>query len=372
MLTQEHILNALRDVKDPDLNRDIVTLDFVKNIKICGGNVSFEIELTTPACPVKEKLQTEAEAKVKALPGVEAVRVAMTSQVRAASAHGKSPLLTQVKNVIAVASGKGGVGKSTVSVNMALALAASGAKVGLMDADVYGPSMGMMLGLDQSPEVTADKKIVPLKKYDLEVISMGVLAGPDTPVIWRGPMVSNLIQQFLSVVAWGPLDYMIIDLPPGTGDIQLTLTQQAPLAGAVIVTTPQDISLLDARKGLLMFDQVRVPVLGIVENMSTFICGHCRKPTDIFGTGGGKKLSEFFGLPLLGQIPLDPNIVIGGDRGTPLYLQHPKSVAAMAYREAAQNMAAELSVINSTQYALPSDFKLIWKSPEQRTAGAAP
>ncbi|OGQ56890.1 MAG: hypothetical protein A3I75_02855 [Deltaproteobacteria bacterium RIFCSPLOWO2_02_FULL_50_16] len=269
--------------------------------------------------------------------------------------------LRQVKNVIAVASGKGGVGKSTVSVNLALALAQSGAKVGLMDADIYGPSMGMMMGLYETPEVTPDKRLVPLEKYGLQVISMGVLSGPDTPVIWRGPMVSNMIQQFLSVVAWGALDYMIIDLPPGTGDVQLTLTQQAPLAGAVIVTTPQDISLLDARKGLLMFDQVQVPVIGVIENMSTFICQHCQKPTDIFGKGGGRRISDFFGVPFLGQIPIDPSIVVGGDSGSPLLIHQPDSQAAHAFRWAAENMAAELSVLNAALYTLPSDFKLVWK-----------
>ncbi|OGQ67932.1 MAG: hypothetical protein A3F89_03385 [Deltaproteobacteria bacterium RIFCSPLOWO2_12_FULL_50_11] len=269
--------------------------------------------------------------------------------------------LRQVKNVIAVASGKGGVGKSTVSVNLALALAQSGAKVGLMDADIYGPSMGMMMGLYETPEVTPDKRLVPLEKYGLQVISMGVLSGPDTPVIWRGPMVSNMIQQFLSVVAWGALDYMIIDLPPGTGDVQLTLTQQAPLAGAIIVTTPQDISLLDARKGLLMFDQVQVPVIGVIENMSTFICQHCQKPTDIFGKGGGRRISDFFGVPFLGQIPIDPSIVVGGDSGSPLLIHQPDSQAAHAFRWAAENMAAELSVLNAALYTLPSDFKLVWK-----------
>jgi ATP-binding protein involved in chromosome partitioning len=270
-------------------------------------------------------------------------------------------ILSQVQHVIAVASGKGGVGKSTVSVNLALALAATGAKVGLMDADVYGPSMAMMLGLEHPPEVTQTQQIIPLKKHGLEVISMGVLSTPNSPIVWRGPMVSNLIQQFLSTVKWSVLDYLIIDLPPGTGDVQLTLTQNAPLSGAVIVTTPQDISLLDARKGLMMFDQVHVPVLGVVENMSTFVCGHCQKSTDIFGSGGGNKISQFFGVPFIGQIPLDPRIVQGGDTGTPLFLEHPDSEPAKAFRKIAQNMVTELEIINAAEYTLPKDFKLVWQ-----------
>lgn len=338
------VLSALRRVMDPDLGRDIVSLDFVKDVKIEGGRVSFKVELTTPACPVKEKLRSESVEAVRSIPGVETVDVAMTARVRrAGAAAAPGAPLGDVRNIVAVASGKGGVGKSTVSINLALALRDSGASVGLLDADVYGPSMAMMFGLEGSPAMGDDQKFVPMEGHGVKVMSMGVLLDPDRPVIWRGPMVHNLLQQFVGQVAWGPLDYLVIDLPPGTGDAQLSLSQIVPISGAVIVTTPQDISLLDARKGLQTFRQLRVPVLGIVENMSTFVCPHCGERTDIFRRGGGRRASEELGVPFLGEIPIDPRVAVGGDEGTPILVSVPDSPVAVAFRDIAGQVAAALS-----------------------------
>jgi ATP-binding protein involved in chromosome partitioning len=289
---------------------------------------------------------------------VTAVDVNMTANVTGRAFSGKAAM-PGVKNVIAVASGKGGVGKSTTAVNLALALAERGARVGLMDADVYGPSIPMMMGVQKRPKMTEEKKILPIEAHGLATMSMGYLSDEKTPVIWRGPMVSGLIQQFMSVVEWGNLDYLVIDLPPGTGDIQLTLCQQAPLAGAVIVTTPQDVSLLDARKGLKMFEQVNVPVLGLIENMSFFVCGHCGQRTEIFRHGGGQEEAVRLNVPFLGEIPLDPEVVIGGDEGQPILLRSPKSPVAEAYRKVASAMAAQLSIANANAPA-QSNVTFTW------------
>ena len=344
-VTEEEILAVLKTVEDPDLHRDIVSLGFVKELKIQGGKASFKVELTTPACPVKDKLKAECESKVKALPGVQEVAVEMTASVRRANPAG-GPVLADVKNVVAVASGKGGVGKSTTAINLAMALRQAGASVGLLDADVYGPSMAMMFGIEDKPAITAEKKIIPLDGYGVKVMSMGFLSDPMKPVIWRGPMVHGLLQQFLRDVEWGALDYLVIDLPPGTGDAQLSISQIASISGAVIVTTPQDVSLLDARKGLLMFRQMRVPVLGIVENMSYFACPHCGERTDIFRHGGGRRASEELGVPFLGEIPIDPAVVVGGDQGKPIVVERPDSPAATAYAALAGQVAAQLSKLS--------------------------
>ncbi len=346
-ITESQVLDALKKVEDPDFNQDIVSLGFVKDVKIEGDSVSFRIVLTTPACPVKERFKTQAEEAVRqALPQVKGVEVIMDAQVVQGS---RAPLienlLPQVKNVIAVASGKGGVGKSTVAANLAAALAQTGAKVGLLDADIYGPSMGLMLGVTERPKVNeAEQKMYPVKAHGIEVMSLGFLLDPDTPVIWRGPMVMKALEQLLKDVAWPELDYMIVDLPPGTGDAQLTLTQKVPLSGAVIVTTPNEVALIDARKGLAMFQKVNVPVLGIVENMSWFVCPHCQGVSDIFSRGGGERTARETGVPFLGEIPLEPSVRMAGDGGRPVVLASPTSPVAGAFKELAGSMARQASI----------------------------
>jgi ATP-binding protein involved in chromosome partitioning len=344
-ITHEAVLDALRHVMDPDLQRDIVALGFVKDLSIQGGVVSFRIELTTPACPVKADMEREARARVQALAGVQEVRVAMDAKVPASPASSGAAILPGVRHTVAVASGKGGVGKSTVAVNVAVALAETGARVGLLDADIYGPSIPIMLGLRQSqPEVRAGK-LVPLERFGVRMMSIGFIAGEETPVIWRGPMVSKLVQQFLADVEWGELDYLIVDLPPGTGDAQLTLSQAAPLAGAIIVTTPQAVALEDVKRGVRMFEKVNVPVIGIVENMATFICPHCGTRHDIFSHGGGAEAAQEFEVPFLGEIPIDPSVRVGGDSGIPVVVGHPTSPVAEAFRQVAGRAARELSIL---------------------------
>ena len=344
ILNEEAVLEVLGTVQDPDLNRDIVTLGFIKDLAIEGAKVSFKVELTTPACPVKEQLKAECFTKVSGIPGVEEVDIEMTAQPRQANPGG-GPTLPGVKNIIAVASGKGGVGKSTTAINIALALKISGAEVGLVDADVYGPSMAMMFGVSGQPEMSPNNKIIPLEGHGVKVMSMGFLSDSDRPVIWRGPMVHQLIRQFTADVEWGELDYLVVDLPPGTGDAQLSMSQVVSMSGAVIVTTPQDVSLIDARKGLKMFEQLKVPVLGIVENMSYFICPNCDERHEIFSHGGGRKTAEELGVDYLGEVPIDPAVVKGGDEGQPIVVADPQSPAAVAYTEVAGRVAARLSIL---------------------------
>lgn len=359
---QTKVWTALKTVQDPDLHKNIVDLGFVKNLKIDQGKVSFDVELTTPACPVKEQLKKECYEKVRAIEGVKEVEVNMTANVRATE-HSQ-PVLTDVKNIIAVASGKGGVGKSTVAANLACALALTGAKVGVMDGDIYGPSMPKMLGIPVTPPRGGENnKIYPHEKFGIKVISAGFLTEEGQPLMLRGPMLGGIIQQFLQNVEWGPLDYLVIDLPPGTGDVQLTLTQRAPLSGGVIVTTPQEISLIDAEKGVKMFQQVKVPVLGIVENMSWFQTEDSDKKYYIFGKGGGQKLAEKFGVPLLGQIPIIPKIVEGGDTGMPITMSDPESPAGLAYRQLAEKVAARISIHQFQKgERIDAGFELAWKS----------
>lgn len=346
-VTEEQVLNVLKTVKDPDLHRDIVSLGFVRDLEVKNGSVKFNLELTTPACPVKDQLKQECESKIRGLGGVSTVQLTMSAAVRGRPQFEQAAVLPGVRNIIAIASGKGGVGKSTVTANLALALARTGAKVGLLDCDVYGPSMPLMFGLvGRQPEVTPDQKIIPLEAHGIRLMSIGFLTSEKTPVIWRGPMVHQIIQQFLTRVVWGKLDYLMLDLPPGTGDTQLTLTQSAPLSGAVIVTTPQEVSLIDARKGLLMFQKVNVPVLGLIENMSYFACPDCGKVSEIFRSGGGDKMSEELQVPLLGQIPIDPAIVETGDQGTPMVAAKPDSQTAKIYQLIAGAIAAQMSIAN--------------------------
>jgi len=359
-VSESDVLGALRPIMDPDFNKSIVELGFVKQLRIDGGVVSFSIELTTPACPVKAEFERAARERVLALEGVSEVNVTMTANTRGRDFGGSSAdVLPGVKNTIAVASGKGGVGKSTAAINLALALRDSGAAVGVLDADVYGPSLPLLTGVRGRPEVRG-KQLVPHVAHGMKVMSMGFLVDDDSPVIWRGPMVHGLVKQFLTDVDWGKLDYLVIDMPPGTGDAALTLTQQAPLGGAIIVTTANDLSLIDARKGLKMFQSVEVPVLGIVENMSYFT------PPDlpdrkyyIFGKGGGRRTAEELGVPFLGEIPIDPRIVEGGDAGVPIVVQIPDSPAAKVFRELAGTVARKLAVLADRTPAI-ADANITW------------
>ena len=362
-ITESAVLEALKTVKDPDLGRDIVSLGFVKNIQIRNGQVKFDIELTTPACPVREQLKEESRLKVSQLPGVSDVQVTMSSQVRGRANFEQAKVLPGVRNVIAVASGKGGVGKSTVTANLALALAKTGAKVGLLDCDIYGPSMPIMFGVQgKQPQVTPEQKILPLDVQGIRLMSIGFLTGENTPIIWRGPMVHQILQQFLTRVEWGELDYLVLDLPPGTGDAQLTLTQSAALTGAVIITTPQEVSLIDARKGLQMFQKVNVPVLGLIENMSYFACPDCGKVVHIFRKGGGEKMSAELGVPLLGEIPIEPDIAETGDMGLPIVAAKPDSKIAKIYQIISSAVAAQLSIVNMKEAASAPAIDIKWET----------
>ena len=348
-ITKESVTGALRNVYDPDLKKDLVTLNMVKDIKLKGNDVFVSVELTTPACPLKDQIKQDCIDEIKKqIPAVNKVEIEMTANVTAKKDSQKASMLPGVKNTIAIASGKGGVGKSTVAVNLAIALSMEGAKVGLIDADIYGPSVPMMLGITEQPKVyqdTATAKMIPLENYGIKVMSIGFFE-EDAPVIWRGPMASGAIKQFMSDVQWDELDYLIFDLPPGTGDIQLTLVQSIPLSGAVIVTTPQNVSLIDVRKSLRMFQRVNVPILGIVENMSYFIAPDSGKKYDIFGTGGGEKLSKELSVPLLGAVPIDQNIREGGDKGKPIVFSEPESNQAKKFVEICRNLAAQISINN--------------------------
>ena len=344
MVTETAVLGALMAVKDPDLHQDIVTLGFVKNLRIDGGRVSFSIELTTPACPVKDQMRDQSHALVSALPGVTAVDVEMTASVRAAAAAdgGRAPV-EGVKNVIAVGAGKGGVGKTTVAVNLALALAKCGSRVGMIDGDIYGPNVPLMLGINE--QLTTDgRKILPAEKYGIQVISMGFMTTDDSAVIWRGPMLHGAIQQFFREVRWNDLDYLVVDMPPGTGDVALSLSQTVAVAGAVVVSTPQLVSLADSRRAVRMYQKLSIPTLGIIENMSHFVCPNCQHEADIFGHGGAQTMAEQMNVPFLGRIPIYQPIREGGDTGNPLVLSEPDSPAAKAFMAAAERVAAEVSI----------------------------
>lgn len=343
-LDEEKVLNALRVVKDPDLQRDVVALGFVKNLKIEGAGVSFDLELTTPACPVKDQLKAEAKRAVSAIPGVENVSVQMTFKVTSKLPSQARTLIPDVRNTIAVASGKGGVGKSTVAANLAVALMKCGAKVGLMDADVYGPSIPILMGASEAPQVTQNR-ILPPVAQGVKMISMGYFLPKNEAVIWRGPMLHKMIQQFLGEVEWGELDYLVIDLPPGTGDIQLSLCQTIPLTGAVIVSTPQDLALEVASKAIAMFLKLQTPILGIVENMSYYLCPHCGQREEIFGHGGARAASQRLGYPFLGEIPLNPAIRRSSDSGHPVVLES-ETTNSQAFLDVASATAAQVSIAN--------------------------
>ncbi len=370
-VTKEQVLEALRQVHDPDLHKDIVTLGFVTQCSTCDGVVKATINLTTPACPVKDQLKAQAEAVVRAIPGVKAVNIEMTAVSQAPSGPPRK-IAPDIRHIVAVSSGKGGVGKSTVAVNLACALAKTGAKVGLVDCDVYGPDVPMMMGLGGEPQ-TKDGKLAPKVRHGVSTMSIGYLLDEDKPVIWRGPMVHKLIEQFLGDVAWGPLDYLLVDMPPGTGDAQLSLAQIVPLTGAVLVTTPQAVSTFDVNKAVSMFKQVNVPILGIVENMAGYaieglvegaqpgqrvrlamggedvvlqvdIEGRFATVVDVFGSGGAEKLAKKHGFPILGSIPLNPIVRAGGDAGEPVVIGAPRSLVAQRFAEIAGRVAQRVAI----------------------------
>jgi ATP-binding protein involved in chromosome partitioning len=343
--SESQVLDALRVVQDPDLRRDIVALDFVKQVAISAdGRVSFAIELTTPACPVKDQLKEQARQAVAALPGVTAVDIEMTSSVRSSGAvTGQRQPLPGVKNIIAVGAGKGGVGKTTMAVNLALSLVQRGGRVGLLDADIYGPNVPIMLGV-QAPLETDGQKIVPIEKHGLHTVSMGFLAGDSDPVIWRGPMLHGVLRQFLQDVAWPALDYLVVDMPPGTGDVALSLSQYVAVTGAVVVTTPQTVSVADSRRAIQMYRKLSIPVLGVVENMSYFACPSCATETDLFGRGGGQRLAEQLEVPFLGAVPVAEPVRAGGDVGMPIVLSDPEHVVARAITRVAEQVAAQVSI----------------------------
>ena len=353
VLTDAAVLEALRQVRDPDLHKDIVSLGFVKHLAVDRGSVAFTIELTTPACPVKDLMREQARAAVAALPGVSSVAIEMTAAVRSvsATATGRAPV-EGVKNVIAVGAGKGGVGKTTVAVNIAAALAARGSKVAIVDGDMYGPNVPIMLGLKTRLE-TDGEKIVPAERYGLQVVSMGFLTDDDAPVIWRGPMLHGAIQQFFRDVRWRAIDYLIVDLPPGTGDVALSLSQSVPVAGAVLVTTPQTVAVADTRRATQMYRKLHIPVLGLIENMSHFVCPGCGRESDPFGRGGGEALAREVGAPFLGYVPLHEPVRVAGDVGVPIVLSDPSSSAAQALIAAAERVAQQVSIASFGGRAIP-------------------
>jgi ATP-binding protein involved in chromosome partitioning len=363
-VSASQVLDALRPIIDPDFQKSIVDLGFIKDLRVDGDSVSFAIELTTPACPVKDEFKRAAHERVLALEGVDNVAVTMTANTRQTTRQGGASdehvNLPGVKNIIAIASGKGGVGKSTTAINLALTLRDQGAEVGILDADVYGPSLALLTGAKGRPDTTPDRKIMPLIGQGMKLMSMAFFMNDDTPVIWRGPMVHGLIKQFLTDVQWGELDYLIVDMPPGTGDAALTLTQMAPLSGAVIVTTANDLSLIDARKGLQMFEKVGVPILGIVENMSYFT------PSDqpdrkyhIFGRGGGERVSKELNVAFLGEVPIDPRIAEDGDLGKPIVTSQPDSPSSVAFKRIAGEVVRKVAML-AVQSPPVADANITW------------
>ncbi len=345
---ESQVWDALRTIRYPGMSRDIVSFGFVREVVAASDRVTVVLEMSTHNPTAAEEVQAAAEGVLRALPGVAEANVELrvsrppSRQEAAQRAISRDPgLLPAVEHVVAVASGKGGVGKSTIAANLAVRLAQLGLRTGLLDADIYGPSLPLMFGLSGRPQVRG-QQMIPFFKFGTKLMSLGFLVELDTPVIWRGPMVMKALEQMLGQVEWGSLDYLIVDLPPGTGDAQLTLTQKVPLSGAVIVTTPQDVALIDARKGLAMFRKVNVPVLGIVENMAGFVCPHCGEVTDVFKRGGGERTADVLGCPFLGRIPLDPAIVQGGDAGEPIVVAQPDGVHAEAFRQVSEAVIAEI------------------------------
>jgi ATP-binding protein involved in chromosome partitioning len=347
-ITESMVLDALRQVQDPDLRRDIVALGFVQGIEIEGGSVSFRVELTTPACPVKEQLQSECEAVVRALDGVTDVRVEMTAQVRSRKTE-SADLIPGVKHCVAIASGKGGVGKSTVSVNLAIALAEQGARVGLLDADVYGPSIPMMMGAADLKPLTVDSKIVPIERHGVQMMSIGFLLEEGQAVLWRGPMVAGTLKQLLQDVAWGELDYLLVDLPPGTGDAPMSLAQLAPLTGVVIVSTPNAVAASIAGKAAALFRRLNSPILGVIENMAEYACPSCGTVARIFRGMSGEELATQLKVPYMGSIPIDPSVGECSEEGEPSFVRDPSCASSNAVRKIAGELARQISISSMTR-----------------------
>jgi ATP-binding protein involved in chromosome partitioning len=343
---ENRVWELLKGVTFPGMSRDIVSFGFVDGVQVSDGRVEVGLAISTHHRDRADQVRDQVEATLREAEVADEVVVSLQAPTPPSSAQdavAQDPdLIPDVQHVVAVASGKGGVGKSTVSANLSIALAQAGYRVGLLDADIYGPSMPMMFGISEQPLVERER-LIPFEKYGVRLMSLGFVLDDDTPVIWRGPMVMRAVEQLLADVEWGPLDYLIVDLPQGTGDAQLTISQKVPLSGAVIVTTPQDISLIDARKGLAMFQKVNVPVVGIIENMSTFVCPHCGETTDVFKRGGGERTAEFLGCSFLGRIPLDPAIVEGGDSGEPIVVSQPEGPHADSFRSVAEAVVVEVS-----------------------------
>ncbi|MEI6045787.1 MAG: Mrp/NBP35 family ATP-binding protein [Chloroflexota bacterium] len=358
-ISEEAVLKALGTVQEPELGGDLVSRKMIRDLKIDGSKVSFTVVLTTPACPLKGVIEKNCRDAINELvSGVTEITLAWDSNIAQgrrgtpSGAQAGEPLLPGVKNIIAVSSGKGGVGKSTVSVNLAVSLAQEGARVGLLDADIYGPNIPMMMGIHERPTLVGEDRIAPLENYGVKLMSIGALVPPGSSMSWRGPMVHGALQQLMRDVVWGELDYFIVDMPPGTGDAQLTMTQSVQLSGAIIVTTPQDVALSDAMRGLAMFQQMHVPILGMIENMSYFICPHCGTRTEIFDHGNAEREAQQRNLNFLGEIPLDTAVRIGGDTGVPIVISDPASPVSQALREAARNVAARVSVLANRKLPL--------------------
>lgn len=348
-ITQERVLNVLKTVKDPELGKDIVSLGMVKELVVTGKDISMEVVLTTPACPLKDRITEDIRLAIRgSIPEIGKIDVRFGAEVKGSRPMSTQNRLPGVKNVIAVGSGKGGVGKSTVALNLALALKQEGAKTGLLDADIYGPSMPIMCGVKEGekPKLALGNRIIPLERFGMPLMSMGFLMGFGDAVVWRGPMLAKMLQQFLEQVEWGDLDYLIVDLPPGTGDVQLTLSQLIPLSGAVVVTTPQDVAMADVMRAIKMFQMTKVPLLGIVENMSRFECPHCHTASPIFGGGADKGRYRELNIHFLGELPLEVATRLSGDQGEPIVVRDPKSSQTERFRAIARQIAASQSVVN--------------------------
>ena len=347
-ITQEKILDVLKKVQDPEIHRDIVSLGMVKNLAIDNGKVSFTVELTTPACPLRETIETDCKKALAEVAGIQGLEINFGAQVRGSKAgEGQTDLLPSVKNVVLVAAGKGGVGKSTVAANLAVALKMHGAVTGLLDADIYGPSVPMIMGVKGEPskvEINGVHKIAPTLAHGVPVMSIGFFLDAEQAVIWRGPMLGKALHQLMADVHWGELDYLVVDMPPGTGDVQITFSQQLKVSGALLVATPQEVALADVIRAKTMFDKVMIPIVGIVENMSYFICDGCNKKHEIFSRGGAQRAAERFQIPYLGEIPITPALREGGDKGLPILVQDPNSAVSKSFLEIAARLAGQLSI----------------------------